>query len=67
MKKAYGMKEGYTLGIMVPKEKPFKTLRQKLETLPASRRKKIARRTECLVAEELTMRELRKPHTTLEA
>lgn len=38
----------------------MKTLNEKLATLPASRRKKIARRTEALIAEELTMRELRK-------
>lgn len=38
----------------------MKTLRQKLEILPASRQKKIARRTEQLIAEEMTMRELRK-------
>jgi DNA-binding XRE family transcriptional regulator len=38
----------------------MKTLKEKLATLPATRRKKIARRTEALIAEELTMRELRK-------
>lgn len=38
----------------------MKTLKEKLATLPTSRRKKIARRTEALIAEELTMRELRK-------
>lgn len=38
----------------------MKTLKQKLQTLPISRRKKIARRTELLIAEEMTMRELRK-------
>jgi DNA-binding XRE family transcriptional regulator len=38
----------------------MKTLRDKLRTLPASRRKKIARRTNLLIAEEMTMRELRK-------
>lgn len=38
----------------------MKTLKEKLAPLPASRRKKIARRTEALIAEELTMRELRK-------
>ena len=38
----------------------MKTLKDKLATLPASRRKKIARRTELLIAEEMTMRELRK-------
>lgn len=38
----------------------MKTLKEKLATLPASRRKKIARRIEALIAEELTMRELRK-------
>ncbi|MFZ0633195.1 MAG: hypothetical protein WAM56_18045 [Acidobacteriaceae bacterium] len=67
MKKAYEMRESYTVGIMATKETPMKTLRQKLEILPASRRKKIARRTEHLATEELTMRELRQPHTTLEA
>ena len=38
----------------------MKTLREKLGALPASRRKKIARRTASLIAEEMTMRELRK-------
>jgi DNA-binding XRE family transcriptional regulator len=38
----------------------MKTLRQKLEILPAGRQKKIARRTEQLIAEEMTMRDLRK-------
>jgi DNA-binding XRE family transcriptional regulator len=38
----------------------MKTLKEKLATLPASQRRKIARRTEALIAEELTMRELRK-------
>ena len=38
----------------------MKTLKDKLQTLPAGRRRKIARRTESLIAEEMTMRELRK-------
>jgi DNA-binding XRE family transcriptional regulator len=38
----------------------MKTLKDKLQTLPASRRRKIARRTNLLIAEEMTMRELRK-------
>ncbi len=38
----------------------MKTLKDKLQTLPAGRRRKIARRTELLIAEEMTMRELRK-------
>jgi DNA-binding XRE family transcriptional regulator len=38
----------------------MKTLKDQLQTLPASRRRKIARRTESLIAEEMTMRELRK-------
>lgn len=38
----------------------MKTLKQKLATLPARRRRKIALRTEALIAEEMTMRELRK-------
>jgi DNA-binding XRE family transcriptional regulator len=38
----------------------MKTLQEKLGTLPASRRKKIAKRTNLLIAEEMTMRELRK-------
>jgi DNA-binding XRE family transcriptional regulator len=38
----------------------MKTLQEKLSTLPAARRKKIARRTHFLIAEEMTMRELRK-------
>jgi DNA-binding XRE family transcriptional regulator len=38
----------------------MKTLQEKLSTLPVARRKKIAKRTHLLVAEEMTMRELRK-------
>ena len=38
----------------------MKTLKEKLQTLPASRRRKIARRTNLLIAEEMTMRDLRK-------
>jgi DNA-binding XRE family transcriptional regulator len=38
----------------------MKTLQEKLGTLPATRRKKIAKRTALLIAEEMTMRELRK-------
>ena len=38
----------------------MKTLQEKLNTLPVSRRKKIAKRTALLIAEEMTMRELRK-------
>jgi DNA-binding XRE family transcriptional regulator len=38
----------------------MKTLQEKLNALPTSRRKKIATRTAVLVAEEMTMRELRK-------
>jgi DNA-binding XRE family transcriptional regulator len=37
-----------------------KTLKEKLASLPPSRRRKIARRTRELIAEEMTMRELRK-------
>jgi DNA-binding XRE family transcriptional regulator len=37
----------------------MKTLQEKLRALPASRRKKIAKRAAQLVAEEMTMRELR--------
>jgi len=36
------------------------TLQEKLSTLPLSRRKKIAKRTALLIAEEMTMREIRK-------
>lgn len=38
----------------------MKTLEEKLSALPASRRRKIAARAEALIAEEMTMRELRK-------
>ena len=38
----------------------MKTLQEKLSSLPAARRKKIAKRTDALIAEEMTMRELRK-------
>jgi DNA-binding XRE family transcriptional regulator len=37
-----------------------KTLKQKLRAIPAGRQKKIACRTEELIAQEMTMRELRK-------
>ncbi len=40
----------------------MKTLQEKLNTLPVTRRKKIARRAALLIAEEMTMRELRKAH-----
>jgi hypothetical protein len=40
------------------KEKAMKTLREKLGALPASRRKKIAKRTTVRIAEEMTMRQL---------
>ena len=38
----------------------MKTLHEKLNALPANRRKKIKARTATLIAEEMTMRELRK-------
>lgn len=38
----------------------MKTLKDKLQTLPVNRRRKIARRTNLLIAEEMTMRDLRK-------
>jgi DNA-binding XRE family transcriptional regulator len=38
----------------------MKTLKEKLASLPPSLRRKIARRTRELIAEEMTMRELRK-------
>jgi len=38
----------------------MKTLQEKLNALPASRRKKIETRAAKLIAEEMTMRELRK-------
>ena len=38
----------------------MKTLRQKLRSLPADRRKKIVARTDQLIREEMTIRELRK-------
>ena len=38
----------------------MKTLKEKLASLPPSRRRKIARRTRELIAEEMSMRELRK-------
>jgi DNA-binding XRE family transcriptional regulator len=37
----------------------MKTLKQKLSTLPVTRQKKIAKRAAQLIAEEMTMRELR--------
>jgi transcriptional regulator with XRE-family HTH domain len=38
----------------------MKTLQEKLRSLPAERRRKIADRTDQLIREEMTMRELRK-------
>jgi DNA-binding XRE family transcriptional regulator len=38
----------------------MRTLQEKLSALPIPRRKKIANRTALLIAEEMTMRELRK-------
>ena len=38
----------------------MKTLREKLDALPADRREKIEERAAALVAQEMTMRELRK-------
>ena len=38
----------------------MKTLKDKLQALPANRRRKITRRTNLLIAEEMTMRDLRK-------
>ena len=38
----------------------MKTLQEKLNSLPARRRKKIGQRAEVLIAEEMTMQELRK-------
>lgn len=38
----------------------MKTLREKMSALPVSRQKRIAKRVNILVAEEMTMRELRK-------
>lgn len=43
------------------------TLQEKLKKLPAERRKKIDERTAQLVAEELTMRELRKARNITQA
>lgn len=45
----------------------MKTLQEKLGALPAARRKKIAVRTEELIGEEMTMRELRKARSTTQA
>jgi len=42
------------------KEKDMRTLQEKLSALPIPRRKKIAKRAALLIAEEMTMRELRK-------
>lgn len=38
----------------------MKTLQEKLKALPASRRRKISKRAAQLIAEEMTLRELRK-------
>lgn len=45
----------------------MKTLKEKLEALPQPRRKKIAKRTNLLIAEEMTMRELRKARQLTQA
>jgi DNA-binding XRE family transcriptional regulator len=41
----------------------MKTLQEKMKALPAARRKKIERRTDQLIREEMTLRELRKAHS----
>jgi DNA-directed RNA polymerase specialized sigma subunit len=41
-------------------EKAMKNLQEKLKTLPATRRKKIAKRTSQMIDKEVTLRELRK-------
>ena len=46
--------------VTIGKGNAMKTLQEKLSSLPAARRKKIDKRTDVLVAEEMTMRELRK-------
>ena len=38
----------------------MKTLQEKLRTLPTARRRRIARRAEALIGEEMTMRQLRR-------
>ncbi len=43
------------------------TLEEKLAALPAARRKKIEKRAAELIAEEMTMRELRKAHKRTQA
>ncbi len=45
----------------------MKTLQDKLKGLPADRRKKIAARTDELMREEMTMRELRKARNITQA
>jgi DNA-binding XRE family transcriptional regulator len=45
----------------------MKTLQEKLGALPASRRKKIAKRTDALIAQEMTLRELRKKREMTQA
>ena len=45
----------------------MKTLQEKLKALPPSRRKKINKRAAELIAEELTMRELRKARKITQA
>jgi DNA-binding XRE family transcriptional regulator len=45
----------------------MKTLQEKLSTLPANRRKKIAKRTDALIAQEMTLRELRKKREMTQA
>ena len=45
----------------------MKTLQDKLKALPADRRNKIAARTDELIREEMTMRELRKARNITQA
>ncbi len=45
----------------------MKTLKQKLSELPVERRKKIEKRAAALIAEEMTMRELRKARAITQA
>jgi hypothetical protein len=56
--KAAGRSEG---------EEKMKTLQEKIKALPAARRKKIQARTDQLIREEMTLRELRKAKSITQA
>jgi DNA-binding XRE family transcriptional regulator len=64
---ASGESEGRDEDRQQGEEEEMKTLQDKLKALPADRRNKIAARTDELIREEMTMRELRKARNITQA